>query len=159
MEKKCIFLALGGPTEQMEKRMSVLKNQAGPQSLFVLTGYAGELKFMENALGLQKNFIEIPSYDTVSNIQNCVYILSQADNIVYSTSELHHERIEAVCKKYYPYLLQRLVWIPSEEKEVKYAKLSLKIYRLSPKFLRIFSIPIRWKRFWREYYLPIINHH
>lgn len=153
MEKKCIFWALGGPTEQMEKRMSVLKNQSGPRSLFLLTGYAGELEFMENALG-EKNVISIPSFDTVSNIENCSYILSQAEHIIYTTSELHHERIKAVCKRYYPYLLKRLVWIPSGEKEVKYAKISLRIYRIMPKFLRIFSIPFRWKRFCWEYYFP-----
>ena len=154
MEKKCIFWGIGGPTNQMEKRMDVLINQAGPQSLFVLTGYGGELIFMEQALKAQKNFIAIPSFDTLSNVQNCVYILSQAKYIIYSTSRLHNERIRIVCKKYYPFLLERLLWIPSEEKEVKYAKISLLIYKVMPKFLRIFSIPIRWRRFWFEYYLP-----
>ena len=157
MEKKCIFWALGGPTEQMEKRVRTLKNQAGPESLFVLTGYESELTFMEKALELQKKFIAVPSFDTLSNVQNCAYILSQARYIIYSTSSLHNERIRAVCKKYYPYLLKKLVWIPSEEAEVKYAKVSLRIYKVMPKFLRIFSIPVRWKKFWWEYYLPTRN--
>ena len=154
MEKNRIFWGIGGPMDQMKKRMDILTNQADSESLFVLTGYESELIFMEQALGSQKKIITIPSFDTLSNVQNCVHILSQAQHVIYSTSKLHNERIKMVCKKYYPYLLKRLEWIPSGEKEVSYAKISLQIYKVMPKFLRIFSILIRWRKFWLEYYLP-----
>ena len=155
--KNIVYLALGGSEESMELRVKALKQKKNENGYgkFILDGFSVEIDYMRQFF--HGEFLSYAyAFDTLSNIQGCKKDLEDADVVYIASSPLHLERIKIVLGRKFPYLLEKVEWLPTEECEVKYAKLGLLIYKiLGPTVLQKVAIFTRWKKYHREYVAPI----
>ena len=155
-----LYLALGGSEESMEKRCEKLIEKSEENRLkdelncmVVLSGFLSEIQFMKKFFPGEYTHYAY-SYDTLSNIENCLAYLECADEIWIATSPLHWERIKIILKKF-PSVKKKIKWIKTEEQEAKYAKFGRKIYQLlGAKFLQKVAKITRWKKYSLEYDTP-----
>ena len=152
-----IYLAIGGSEESMKKRCEKLIEKREENRLkdeweymTILSGFLSETLFMKKFFPGECTHYAY-SYDTLSNIKNCLAYLECADEIWIATSPLHWERIKIILKKF-PSVEKKIKWINTEEQEAKYAKFGLKIYKLlGPRFLQKVAIITRLKKYFLEY--------
>ena len=152
-----IYLAIGGSEESMKKRCEKLNEKKEEKRLkdewncmVILSGFLSEILFMKEFFpGEYAHYAY--SYDTLSNINNCLDYLESADEVWIATSPLHWERIKIILKKL-PSVEKKIKWIKTEEQEAKYAKFGLKIYKLlGPKFLQKVAMITRLMKYFLEY--------
>ena len=100
-----IYLAIGGSEESMKKRCEKLNEKKEEKRLkdewncmVILSGFLSEILFMKEFFpGEYAHYAY--SYDTLSNINNCLDYLESADEVWIATSPLHWERIKIILKK------------------------------------------------------------
>ena len=149
-----ICLCLGGSPESMKKRIAALKNIEADQ--FVFSGFESEISFMKSQIGEKENVGYALSYDTLSNFESCLSTLKNADKILLATSPLHWRRVELIVSRKIPQIKEKIEWIDSYEEEASYAALGLLIYKIfGPELLQKVSIVMRWRKFKREYCIPL----
>ena len=151
MESKITFLCLGGPKNcmplRMEKiieRFQTLDNNADEVN-FILTGYPAEISYMKEFLnqhGIHDRVNEIPSYDTVSNLEKTQKYWESSDSVVFSTSISHANRVKYIVGKY---VYQSFHHLLSGENDVGYAKMAevLYKYRITRKLLQMLAWVLR----------------
>lgn len=152
MEKKITFLCLGGPKNCMPLRMekivekfkTLIKDPKNEVNL-ILTGYPSEISYMKEFLnqhGIHDRVNEIPSYDTVSNLEKTQKYWESSDSVVFSTSISHANRVKYIVGKN---VYQSFHHLLSGENDVSYAKMAevLYKYRITRKLLQMLAWVLR----------------
>ena len=137
MKKNVVYFLFGGSREN--KRAERLVNHwesSGKNGNFLITGYPndedGEVESMVAYLinrEVPKKSIRIAaSYDTLSNVQTCIDIMKNYNNIYASTGPLHWLRFRLIFRLYYPEIRGVITYLPSGEKETWYSLIAFAVY-------------------------------
>ena len=121
-----IYFLFGGSRENKRAERLVKHWQSnGKNGIFLITGYPnsddGEVESMIAYLisrEVPRKSIKITaSYETLSNVQSCVDVMKNHNNIYASTGPLHWLRFRLVFSLYYRWIKKNITYLPSGEKE------------------------------------------